>query len=236
MSIQVHQAMVLAAGRGERMRPLTDEMPKPMIDIAGRTMIDRALDKLARAGVTTAVVNTSYKAQMLEEHLSGRRDLQIQFSREEKALETGGGVAKALPFFGHQPFFVVNGDVIWLDAKTSALSRLADFWSEGLGALLLLHPRERAVGFNGPGDFFLDDNGIPSRRGTAATAPYVYTGVQLLHPRLFADAPTGAFSLNVLFDKAIAKSCLKAIVHEGEWLHVGDLEGKALAEARLGNQ
>lgn len=232
--MKVTQGMVLAAGRGERMRPLTDVMPKPMIEVAGRSMVDRAIDRLVEAGVEKLVVNTSYKAEMLEAHLSARSS-SIIFSREAVALETGGGIAQALHHFGEEPFFAVNGDIIWMDGTVPALQRLAAAWEEGMDALLLLHPVESAVGYSGKGDFFLTSGGELERRGERGVAPYVYAGVQLLHPRLFAGAPDGAFSLNVLYNRAMAKTLptIKTIVHDGQWLHVGDVAGKEQAEQAL---
>jgi N-acetyl-alpha-D-muramate 1-phosphate uridylyltransferase len=229
------QAMVLAAGRGVRMRPLTDHCPKPMIEVAGRSLIDRALDRLEEAGVEKVVVNTSYKARMLEEHLSKRRYPRIVFSREQEALETGGGIARALHHFGGAPFFAVNGDVIWLDGKVAALARLAGEWEERLDALLLLHPVDRAIGYDGEGDFTLGPGGMLIRRKPQESAPFVYAGVQLLHPRLFEGAPEGAFSLNLLYDRAMSLSPprIRGLAHEGKWLHVGDPEGVKLAEASL---
>lgn len=216
------------------MRPLTDHMPKPMIEVAGRSMIDRALDRLVEAGVEHIVVNTAYKAEMLEQHLSKRLPPPV-FSREETALETGGGIRNALPLFKHEPFFAVNGDIIWLDGNTPALQRLAQSWEDELDALLLLHPVETAVGYSGAGDFFLSASEGLSRRGEKESAPYVYAGVQLLHPRLFSGAPEGVFSLNILYNRAMASAPqrIKAIVHEGEWLHVGDIAGKKQAEEIL---
>lgn len=232
MSIKVTKGMVLAAGRGERMRPLTDHMPKPMIEVAGRCMADRAIDRLIEAAVNDVVVNTSYKAEMLEAHLNKRGN--ITFSREETALETGGGIAKALPHFGQEPFFVVNGDIIWLDAGQPALLRLAAEWNDDVDAVLLLHPTDKAVGYAGAGDFSYDDKGLV-RKGSNKAAPYVFAGVQILHPRLFQDVPNGAFSMNLLYDRLINSSPqrIKAVIHDGQWLHVGDVDGKQKAEAIL---
>lgn len=237
MSITVTRGMVLAAGRGERMRPLTDVCPKPLIDVAGRCMADRAIDRFVDAGVKQVVVNTSYKAEMLEAHLSKRANPAIVFSREETALETGGGIAQALHHFGQEPFFAANGDIIWMDGAVPALTLLAAAWEEHIDALLLLHPVKTAVGYSGNGDFFLTAEGRLVRRGERANAPYVYAGVQLLHPRLFKGCPKGAFSLNLLYDKAIAASPprIKALVHDGTWLHVGDVPGKEKAEVILKN-
>lgn len=235
MSIVVTKGMVLAAGRGERMRPLTDHMPKPMIEVAGRSMVDRAIDRLQEVGVTNIVVNTSYKAEMLEAHLA-QRDKGIIFSREETALETGGGIARALPHFGQEPFFVVNGDIIWLDAKLSSLLRLASAWDDSVDAILLLHTTEKAVGYAGAGDFFYNEKCL-ARKGNNKSAPYVFAGVQLLHPRLFRGVPQGAFSMNLLYDRLINVSPqrIKAVIHDGQWLHVGDVDGKQKAEAILKN-
>jgi len=229
------QAMVLAAGLGKRMRPLTDHIPKPMIEVAGCTMVDRAIDYLEGAGVTRVVVNGSYKADLLEAHLKKRISPQLMFSREAEPLETGGGIAYALHYFSAAPFFAVNGDIIWTDGSAPALRRLASAWDDRLDALLLVHPVEKAIGYGGQGDFFLSPEGHLTRRAGSARAPYVYAGVQLLHPRLFKGAPRGAFSLNVLYDKAIETNPprIKAIVHDGAWLHVGDPQGKEQAEEYL---
>ncbi len=229
------QAMILAAGQGKRMRPLTDHLPKPMIEVAGKKLIDYAIDNLARAGVNKLVVNSSYKAEILEDYLSRRAVLKPVFSREPVALETGGGIAQALHHFDNAPFFAVNGDVIWVDGATPALSRLAQHFDTSLDGVLLLHPRETALGFEGPGDFFMDAQGHLARRGNRDNAPYVYAGVQLLHPRLFEQSPEGAFSLNLLYDRALAKAParIRGVVHDGAWLHVGDPAGRTQAEAYL---
>lgn len=233
MTPRKHKAMVMAAGLGTRMRPLTDHRPKPLVPVAGVTLIDRTLDWLAASGVDEAVVNTHYKADMLEAHLANRRAPVIRISREEVLLETGGGVKKAMPMLGDQPFFVVNSDVICLDGNVPALQRLRVAWDEAaMDVLLLLHPVAQAVGYQGEGDFFLEGS-IPMRRAAATAAPYVFTGVQLLHPRLFALAPAQEiFSLNVLYDIALAARPprMAAMVHDGHWLHIGDPEGVRQAE------
>lgn len=221
--------MVLAAGLGLRMRPITETMPKPLVPLAGRTLLDRALDALADVGVTDAVVNTHYLPQMIEAHLAGRAAPRIVISREDDLLETGGGVARALPALGGEAFFVVNADIAWEDGPTPALSRLAASWDDGaMDALLLLQPVDAAPGYDGAGDFARDGDGRLRRRDGAA-APYVFTGVQILHPRLFAGAPAGAFSLNLLFDAALAAGRLFGLAHDAAWYHVGT--PVALAEA-----
>ena len=210
--------MVLAAGFGTRLKPLTDTMPKPLIPVAGRCMLDRALDRLEEAGVRNLVVNAHYLADMIALHLSKRPD--IMLSCEDTILETGGGVARALPYLGNDPFFVVNGDIIWTDGQGEpALRRLANVWDDArMDALLLLHPIGSAYGYDEEGNFFYP----PLRwRKDGEIAPYVFAGVQVLHPRLFADAPEGAFSLRELYHRAYDRGRLAVLVHDGGWYHVG---------------
>lgn len=228
-------AMVMAAGLGLRMRPLSD-LPKPMIPVAGISLIDRTLDWLAASGVKRAVVNTHYRAEIIKEHLSQRKKPAITISHEKELLETGGGIVKAMPLLGNTPFFSVNSDVICLDGAKPALARLAAQWSESLDALLLLQTVDKAVGYDGLGDFFMDEKGLLTWRGDKPSAPYVFTGVQLLHPRLFRNAPTGKFSLTLLYDRALTTphtSKIAGIVHDGAWLHVGSPDGVHQAEAFL---
>ncbi|MCW2244827.1 MurNAc alpha-1-phosphate uridylyltransferase [Azospirillum fermentarium] len=217
------RAMVLAAGLGLRMRPLTLNTPKPLIPVMGRTLLDRALDHLERAAVDTAVVNTHYKAEMIAAHLAGRTTPPaIVLSPEETALETGGGVKNALPHLGADPFLVVNADILWLDGPQPAIQRLAAHWNpETMDALLLLMSTTRAVGYEGVGDFQMDPEGTLSRREESRVAPFVYAGVQIVKPELFAESPDGAFSMNVLWDRAIAAGRLRGIAHDGLWYHVG---------------
>lgn len=228
-------AMVLAAGLGKRMRPLTNTKPKPLVPVAGETLIDRVLNWLAESGIQKAVVNTHYKSEMLAAHLVTRQNPAIQLSHEELLLETGGGIKKALPLIGDGPFFCTNSDSLCLDGDEPALHRLWNAWDDNtMDVLLLLYPVERAVGYEGQGDFFCEDGRI-TRRGDRSSAPLVFTGTQLMHPRLFANAPEGAFSLNVLYDRAIntdgSLARVRAVVHDGAWLHVGDPKGLELAEA-----
>lgn len=228
-------AMVLAAGLGQRMRPLTLERPKPLIAVAGRSMLDRALDHLAAQGVGRIVVNSHWLGEMIHAHLAGRPG--VTLSPEADLLETGGGVAHALPLLGDGPVFVVNADILWTDGGRPALARLVDAWcDETMDAALLLVGRDRAVGHDGPGDFFLDETGRPRRRGSAASAPLLFTGVQILHPRLFRPEDTGAFSLNRLYDRALAAGRLFGLVHDGGWYHVGTPEALPLVEAALSQQ
>lgn len=228
-------AMVLAAGLGLRLRPITDRLPKPLVAVAGRTMLDRALDALAAAGVGDCIVNTHYLSHMITAHLKTRETPAITLSSEKDLLDTGGGVAKALPMLGAEPFFAVNADIIWEDGpQASALARLAAAYDRStVDALLLLAPTDKAVGYDGPGDFHLGREGKLTRRGGGARADYVFTGVQILHPRLFTGCPAGAFSLNLLYDRALTRGRLRGLVHDGRWFHIGTVAGLRLAEAAL---
>ncbi len=227
------KGIILAAGLGTRMRPLTERIPKPLIEVAGKPLIDWAIDIAATAKLTSLVVNTSYKAEMIEEHMAYHNTPTIIISREPSPLETGGGIANALPLLGEQPFFSMNSDTICIPGSKNPLLRLADAWDDTrMDALLLLHPIDLAIGYSGKGDFFIETDGFVKRRNEAERAPYVFTGVQLIHPRLFDEAPEGIFSMNVLYNRDLSR--IHAIVHDGDWLHVGDVPGLAKAEAFLG--
>jgi Nucleoside-diphosphate-sugar pyrophosphorylase involved in lipopolysaccharide biosynthesis/translation initiation factor 2B, gamma/epsilon subunits (eIF-2Bgamma/eIF-2Bepsilon) len=232
MSFSPTHAMVLAAGLGLRMRPITETIPKPLVEVAGRTMLDRALDHLAAAGVGHLVVNTHWLAGKVAAHLAGRPD--VTLSHEDELLETGGGVARALPHLGARPFYVVNSDIVWTDGATPALKRLADAWDDArMDGLLLLQRTATAVGYEGAGDFFLDPQGVPRRRRDREVAPLLFSGVQILSPRLFREAPGGKFSLNVLYDRALEDGRLYGIVHDGRWYHVGTPDALPRVEAAL---
>jgi N-acetyl-alpha-D-muramate 1-phosphate uridylyltransferase len=226
-------AMVLAAGLGTRLRPVTETLPKPLIEINGRALLDNAIDRLTIAGVECVVVNIHYKAAMMKAHLARREHPRIVLSEEAELLDTGGGVAQGLQFLG-DVFFVVNGDVVWLDNEEPALFRLADAFDPiDTDAVLLLQRTLTAVGYEGDGDYFLDARGIPRRRREGEVAPYLFAGIQLLHRRLFADPPGRIFSLVRLFDRAEAAGRLRAIEHDGEWFHVGTPQGFAETRERL---
>jgi len=228
----IENAMVLAAGRGVRMRPLTNDKPKALVSLCGETLLDRALNQCRDAGVRSIAVNAHYKGELIRNHLHDATD--IRLSWEDELLETGGGVCKALPLLGTGPFLVINCDSVWFDAGQSALSRLGDVWREDeMDALLLLQAVERAVGYSGSGDFSQDETGRISRRGDRDAAPLVFMGVQVLHPRLFADEKVEPFSLNRLYDKALAQQRLFGLVHDGAWYHVGTPEDLATAETAL---
>lgn len=233
MSDMPKTAMVLAAGLGTRLRPITDTIPKPLVELGGRTLLDHALDRLALVGVEHVVVNLHYKAAQIEAALAGRTRPRIALSREETLLETGGGVARALPLLG-ESFFVVNSDVFWLDGTDHALARLAAaFDPDRMDAVLLFHRTAAAVGYEGGGDYFLDPLGTPRRRGEREVAPYLFAGVQLLHRRAFDGIAEPRFSLNRVYDRAEAAGRLRAILHDGEWYHVGTQDGLAMTRARL---
>jgi MurNAc alpha-1-phosphate uridylyltransferase len=215
-------AMVLAAGLGKRMRPLTATQPKPMVRVAGKPLIDHALDKLAQAGVARAVVNVHYLADVLEDHLKKRTTPAITVSDEREALlETGGGLVKAQGLLP-DPFFCVNSDNLWLDGPKNALADLSGRWNaEEMDALLLLVPHKGALNFPGKGDFHMTALGQLSRRRSGRIAPFIYTGIQLVAKRLLRDAPQGPFSTNLLWDRAIGEGRLFGVAFTGRWFEVG---------------
>jgi N-acetyl-alpha-D-muramate 1-phosphate uridylyltransferase len=227
---KVTRAMIMGAGLGTRMRPLTDDRPKPMVTVAGRTLIDHSIDRLIAAGVNRIVVNVHYKADVLRAHLDKRRDVEIVYSDEtEKLLDTGGGVVKAMPHFAGEPFFVINSDSIL--PPLPAMQRLWD--AQRMDALLLLAEMETAMGYEGSGDFVLEADGKVARAKDRIEQPYAYPGVQIVHPRLFDNAPDGAFSTNIMWDRAIEAGRLYGTVLEGVWIHVGTPEARGEAEDYL---
>lgn len=229
-------AMVLAAGYGQRMRPLTLTRPKPLVEVAGKALIEHGFDRLRAAGVETAVVNVHYLPEQIEAWARRQAAPRIVISDERgEILDTGGGVARALPLLGAEPFFVINSDSFWVDDGTPALDRLRAAWDDReMDCLLLLAPLERTVGYDGAGDFVRDDAGRLLRRAAASGTPLAYIGGYLVAPRLFEGAPRGSFSMNLLWDRAIAAGRLFGVVHSGRWLHVGTPEAIGLAEAALG--
>jgi MurNAc alpha-1-phosphate uridylyltransferase len=230
-----NRAIVLAAGLGTRMRPYNGHIPKPLVEIGGKSLIDYSLDRLADACVQRVVVNVHHLADALERHLASRQRPQIVISDERGALlGTGGGIAKALPQLGDGPFFLVNSDTIWLDGVKPNFTRLAEaFDPQAMDALLLLAPTTDSIGYVGRGDFTMLPDGRLRRRGENEVVPFVYAGAAVLSPALFADAPTGAFPLTRLFDRAGAKDRLFGLRLEGVWMHVGTPEAVAAAEAAL---
>lgn len=228
------RAMVLAAGLGTRMRPLTETLPKPLLEVGGRTMLDRALDRLDSFGIQEVVVNRHHLGERIDAHLAARTSPRTETSREDVLLDTGGGVANALDRLGDAPFFVVNADIAWLDGPTPALDRLALGWDDAaMDALLLMHRCVAAWGYDGRGDYFMEPDGALRRRAETDVSPYVFTGVQLLHPRLFEGVPEGAFSLNLLYHRAQQAGRLFGVVHDGEWFHIGTPAALKTADDRL---
>ncbi|WP_338465699.1 nucleotidyltransferase family protein [Novosphingobium sp. ZN18A2] len=228
-------AMVLAAGLGKRMRPLTATRPKPLVRVAGQTLIDRCLDKLEEAGVARAVVNVHYLPDAMRAHLAKRNAPQIAISDEtEKLLETGGGVVRALPLIDADPFFCLNSDNVWLDGPQDVFAQLSTIWNpEHMDALLLMVPHPRAFNYRGLGDFHMDAEGRITRRLPRKVAPFIYGGIQLVSQRLFRDAPEGAFGNMLMWERAIAEGRLYGTAFTGQWYEVGAPEMIAPTEAAL---
>ena len=229
-------AMVLAAGLGKRMRPLTATRPKPLVEVAGRTLLDHVLDRLRAGGVRRVVVNVHYLADSLEAHLRRHADdLEIVVSDErEELLETGGGLVRAAPLLGEAPFYVVNADNLWLDGPVDTLRLLANRWDAAtMDALLLVVPLARANCHSGIGDFHMDAGGKLARRRPNRVAPFVFTGIQLVSPAFLHDAPPGAFSTNLLWNRAIARGRAYGLVHQGLWFDVGTPAAIPATEAML---
>jgi len=239
--MKIDRAMVFAAGLGVRMRPLTLEIPKPLIKIAGKPLIDYTLDMLAGSGVTKAVVNTHHKAAMVEEYLKTRVTPKISISYEPELLETGGGVVQALDQLGHEPFFCCNTDTIVVDEKSNSLQRLMEKWDgEVMDMLLLLQPREQTFGYTGNGDFFIGPDGKLPPLEKSRISPFIFSGVQLISPRLLTrEHPKGAFSLNYFYKSEVQPdgflNRIYGLVHDGGWLHIGTPEVISEAEKILGS-
>ena len=230
------RAMVLGAGLGTRMKPLTDKMPKPLVEVCGRPIIDRALDRLGEAGVKQAVVNVHAHADTLEKHLSKRKGKPAVTVSDERAnlLDSGGGVKQALPHFKSKPFLVVNGDIVWLDGLNNTLKLMANSWDKGrMDALLLIVNAVWAHGYTGQGDYEMDADGRLKRKGERTVTPFVYGGLAILSPKLFKGIKQEVFSLNKVFDKAEAGGRLYGVMHEGRWAHVGTPDAVTEAERRL---
>ncbi|WP_299327786.1 nucleotidyltransferase family protein [Parasphingopyxis sp.] len=233
---EIDTAMVMAAGLGKRMRPLTATTPKPLIQVQGRALLDHVLDRLRDAGVSKAIVNVHYLADAVEAHVARRAgDIAITVSDERsELLETGGGVTKALPLIDADPFFVMNSDVLWVDGPSDTLRLLAARWdADRMDALLLLIPQARAHCHGGRGDFHMDGLGRISRRSRGKIAPFVYSGIQLVSKRLFEDAPSGPFSTNILWDRAIEQGRAFGLAHQGLWFDIGTPPAIRKAEALL---
>ncbi|CAN5229389.1 nucleotidyltransferase family protein [soil metagenome] len=224
MSVKLRTAMLMAAGLGKRMRPLTATRPKPLVKVAGRALIDHALARLEAGGIETVVVNVHYLADTVEAHLRARKSpMNILISDEREALlETGGGLIKAAPLLGEEPFLCANSDNLWIDGPRDSIATLSALWDDDrMDALLLLVPHARATCHTGPGDFHMDATGRIRRRKPGHVAPFVFTGVQILSPRLLKDPPGAAFSTNIFWDRAIAQGRLYGVSHQGLWFDVG---------------
>jgi len=232
---EARTAMVLAAGQGERMRPLTLHMPKPLVPLAGRPLLDHVLDRLAASGVKTAIVNVHYLPEQLEAHLAARQGKQPEILVSDERgvlLDTGGGAKKALALLGHGPFFIHNADSVWSEGATPALARMLRLWDPAaMDCLLLLAPVTTSIGYHAKGDFSMSPDGRLTRRKNRVPVPFAFAGVSLCDERLFNDAPEGAFSLNLLWDRALATGRLYGMRLDGRWMHVGTPEALALAEA-----
>lgn len=229
------KAMVLAAGRGKRMRPITATTPKPLVEVLGRSLIDRVFDRLVEAGVTTAVVNVHYLPDLIEIRVAKRQDIKVIVSDErERLLDTGGGVVKALPHLGDQPFYHLNSDSIWIEGVAPNLPALADAWdSDRMDGILLLAPTVGSVGYSGVGDFEMSGDGRLTRRRERTVAPFVYAGAAILSPSVFEGRAAEPFSLNRIFDELIGKGRLFGLRLEGTWLHVGTPEAIGQAERTI---
>ncbi|WP_148259499.1 nucleotidyltransferase family protein [Polymorphum gilvum] len=228
--------MILAAGLGKRMRPITATTPKPLIEVNGKALIDHGIDRLVQAGVKTCVVNVHYLADLVEVHVRHRRDIDVVVSDErDQLLETGGGIRKALPLLGREPFFLLNADTAyWIEGVKPNLEHLIEAWDENrMDALLLIAEVVNSVGYSGRGDFLMDKEGRLTRRPERQMSPFAYAGAAILHPRLFEGGPDGRFSLNVLFDRAIGEGRLYGVQMEGIWLHIGTPEAIREAECAV---
>lgn len=229
------RAMILAAGLGTRMRPLTNDLPKPLVQVKGKALIDHVIDRLKTAGVELIVVNLHHHAEKLKAHLGRLKGVEIHTSDEsDRVLGTGGGVFKALQYFGGEPFFVHNSDSIWVEGYGHALERMIARWNpEMMDALLLAAPLVHSIGYDGPGDFLMDADGRLSRVPEQQLSPFAYPGVQIVHPRLFDGMTAGAFSINPLWDRAIERARLFGMRLDGVWMHVGTPEALAQSEKFL---
>jgi MurNAc alpha-1-phosphate uridylyltransferase len=231
-----HTAMIMAAGLGKRMRPLTATRPKPLIEVNGKALLDHVLEKLRLAGVKRVVVNVHYLADALEAHLQTRNHgLEVIISDErDLLLETGGGLVRAAPLIDSDPFLALNSDNLWIDGPADTLKLLASHWDDSkMDALLLLVPQARALNHNGMGDFHMDPTGRIRRREKSHVAPFVFTGIQIVSKRLLRDAPDGPFSTNILWDRAIEEGRCFGAVHQGLWFDVGTPQSIQLTEMAL---
>lgn len=230
------RAIILAAGYGKRMLPLTERIPKPLLVISGQSVLARTVDQLCGVGIERIVINAAHLGEKIADFVAELNDERVLLSAEDEPLETGGGVVKALPLLGGDPFYVINGDSVWIDGMKSPLLRLAESWDpERMDVLLMLMPLARVSNFSGLGDFTMDPEGRLERRAEAAIAPYAYMGLSIINPALLAGAPDGAFSLNWVYDRATEAGRLYGIPHDGLWYHISTPEDLEIARARFAN-
>ena len=234
MPQKIKTAMLLAAGYGTRLAPLTDRTPKPLVPVAGRPMIEYALDKLRAYGAGQIVINVSHLKEQLTDYLAGQKNLSVNISEEAEPLETGGGLKQALPLLGHEPFFTINSDIIWFDEMESALERLARHWDGAkMDFLLLAQSKAKAVGHDKGEDhlFIKRENTIGWNE---PDAPYIIAGIGIIHPRVLLDAPGGKFSVKVLWHRALVQNRLFCLPHHGRWFQTGTIADIGMAEELLG--
>ena len=231
--LTANKAMILAAGLGKRLQPITINTPKPLVMVAGKPIIGYAIDHFVKAGLERLVVNVHYLADQVITYLDDRNDIEIIISDETNQIfDTGGGIKKALPFLGNKPFFTCNSDIIWHDKYQEALRGLLSAWkNNNMDALLLLKSIDSAFGYNGKGDFFMEPSGRVKRKKAGESAPFVFAGLQLIKPNIFEEYPEEPFSLNKIFDKLLSNGRLFGFVYNGDWLHIGDLDGLKIAES-----
>lgn len=223
-------AMIFAAGRGSRMKHLSENCPKPMLEVSGRSIIKRLIDELPAAGITDVVVNLNYMGETMHDHLASIQNPKLHFSWEDELLETGGGALKALPMIGSEPFWALNGDMLWHDGEAPMLERMKQAWDpEKMDILLLLHPKEKVPGFDGNGDYHIDEDGRITRT-MGEEAAFVFAGARIAHPRIFDGVNETRFSFLKLFDKAQKEGRLYGLVHDGEWYHISNPEMLAATE------
>ena len=236
--LKIKRAMILCAGLGTRMKPLTLTTPKPLIKVAGKPLVEYGVANLEKAGIENIIVNVHYLAEQVVSWAQNHQGAQIVISDEkQQLLETGGGVCHAKNLLGSGPVFVLNSDSFWLDRPNqSSLNEMVKLFDQyDCDFLLMLAPHEKAIGFNGAGDFFCEPNGTIARRGNADTAPYIYAGCYLMNPKVLENCPEGKFSMNVLWDRSLKKNRVRGYVHDGLWLHVGTPEAIKLAQDAISN-
>jgi MurNAc alpha-1-phosphate uridylyltransferase len=230
---KIKKAMILAAGYGTRLKPLTDRMPKPLVPVAGKPMIEYALNKLRAYGIQEIIINVSHLKEQLTAYLSAFNDLAIKISEEAEPLETGGGLKKALPLLGDDPFFTINSDILWTDEPESALDRLTRYWDDvKMDFLLLTQSKAKAIGHDkGEDHLFIKRNNTID--WNAQEAPYIIAGIGIMHPRILLNAPDGKFTVKILWHQALKQNRLACLPHHGQWFQTGTIQDIKTAEKHL---